>query len=819
MRTWIHKLFRLFWGTYLLLTSIYCLLAFLPYTYIALIKAPPYDWMPWFAHHQALLYFVALGGVALAEWPRKKSVEFFVLFGGLGLAGVGLLVHPFLPGLKNDSAAYVGSLVALLPVVVVAITDLIGSWPTDREESRRVQFGYFGAVVIAVSIGLVYMIGGAVHNYADSRSLGSGLNSAGFEIATWSLISQVLVAIAVISVLNLIWMASSKTRHPISWRLFAVGSLTFGGLWWALFGFLNDAMSFDGVAAHVYAASLALSLTLLLGSVILPLRQHPEEVNRVALWLAMLLLSGLAIALPMLIGGGDWNGVLQHSFTLLFWIGFSVCVYQLWPKRANYSLPTILGVLLISGFAYKGLQATEIFWARPVGSTDDEIARALDIYGERNVSFQMAHHLLGNTRHEACGNLCRILREYTNIRDAEAKADLNLVDPLVRSEGSHPNIFIFVIDSVRADYLGVYNPQVDFTPNLDAFARDSITVHNVYTQYAGTTLSEPAIWAGSMLLHAHYMQPFSKVNGLEKLANTDGYQMMMSYDTVLSQILSPADNIIKLDTDKPLWNRFEVCSTIQQTESALDGRADKSKPVLFYAQPMNVHQFAVNNMPRLTSATWRMREGFNNRIAYELHEVDECLGSFFSYLKDRHLYDDSIIIVTSDHGDATGELGRYSHSMSIYPEVMRVPLIVHLPAWLRKSVIYDDTYLSALTDITPSLYYLLGHRPVRSGPFFGHPLFVATKEELNRRDQLFLASDERAVYGLLTENGRFLYATYDSPAQSFLFDLVKDPQALHNILTDSTKQQFDQQVIENLQALGDFYGYKPGVGSLLAAAH
>lgn len=819
MRTWIHTLLKLLWGTYLLLTSIYCLLAFLPYTYIALIKAPPYDWMPWFAHHLALLYFVALGGVAVAEWQRKKSVGFLVLFGGLGLVGLGLLVRPFLPELKNDSAAYVWSLVALLPIVLVAIRDLIANWPGDKQAADRTQFAYSSAVAIAISIGFVYMIGTAVHNYADTRSPGSGLSVARVELIAWSLISQTLVAIAAVSVLNLVWMASNKTRHATTFRLVILGLFTCGGLWWALFGFLNDAMSFDGAAAHFYAASLALSLTLLLGSVILPLREPRAEANRAVLWIVVVLLSGLAIVLPTLIGGGDWNGVLQHSFTLLFWIGFSVCVYRLWPRRASYSLPTIIGVLLISGFAYKGLQATEIFWARPVGSTDDEIARALDIYGERNVSFQMAHHLLSNTRHESCGNLCRILREYTNIRDAEAKADINLVDPLVRSDGPRPNVFIFVIDSVRADYLGAYNPQVDFTPNLNAFARDSIAVHNVYTQYAGTTLSEPAIWAGSMLLHAHYLQPFSKVNGLEKLATTDGYQMIVSYDTVLSQILSPTDNIIKLDTEKPLWNRFEVCSTIQQTERVLDERVDKSKPVLFYTQPMNVHQFAVNNMPRLTSANWRMRDGFNNRIAYELHEVDECLGSFFTSLKDRGLYDDSIIIVTSDHGDATGELGRYSHSMSIYPEVMRVPLIVHLPLEVRQNVIYDDTHLSSLTDITPSLYYLLGHRPVRSGPFFGHPLFVATKEELTPRSQLFLASDERAVYGLLTENGRFLYATYDSPAQSVLFDLSQDPQALHNILTDSGKQRFDEQVIENLQALGDFYGYKPGVGSLLAADH
>ena len=102
----------------------------------------------------------------------------------------------------------------------------------------------------------------------------------------------------------------------------------------------------------------------------------------------------------------------------------------------------------------------------------------------------------------------------------------------------------------------------------------------------------------------------------------------------------------------------------------------------------------------------------NARITYEVHWVDARLGEFFNYLKQRGVYDNSIIVVTSDHGDATGEFGRSSHSTSIWPEIMHVPLIIHLPAKMREHLVYDDTRLSTLTDITPTLYYLLGHRPV-----------------------------------------------------------------------------------------------------------
>src|SRR6201988_4814412 len=112
----------------------------------------------------------------------------------------------------------------------------------------------------------------------------------------------------------------------------------------------------------------------------------------------------------------------------------------------------------------------------------------------------------------------------------------------------------------------------------------------------------------------------------------------------------------------------------------------------------------------------------NSRITYEVHWVDSCLGGFFGYLKQHGLYDDSVIIIASDHGDATGEFGRISHSTSIWPEIMRVPLIIHLPVKLREHLVHDDGRLSTLTDIAPTLYYLLGHRPIRQNPLYGRPL-------------------------------------------------------------------------------------------------
>lgn len=844
MKFWMNTLLRLVSGTYFVLTSLYCLLAFLPYTYTAFIKAPPYPWMPWFSHHQAGLYWVAAaagviaanGASRRADWGSKRQS---LLAGVFLLVGVGiyLSVRPFLPALQSNRTAYWWSLASLLPVVGLslwrpnALAKPDPAAPTDPMPNRL--FGYSGGLQIALVVSVIYTIGARMRVYSDSHAL--GLHAQDFELALWSLVSHFVVAVAVLSTLNVIFLVAEKTREPGATRRGLLGAVIVAGLAFVLARFLDTAMSFDGWGAYVYASAFALALTLWGFSLVAPfLARHgaPDGTldrkttlsrgQATATWIAVVLLAGLALGSRSMIGGEDWNGFVASVWALIFWIAMSLCLYRLRPVRANYSATVIAGIILVGGFAYKGLQATEIFWGKPLGSTDDEISLKFEEYGTQDASFLLAHHVLGNSRVQACGDLCRILREHTNIRNTHISQGIRLVDNLAPATGEQPNIFIFVIDSMRPDYLGAYNPQnVHYTPNLDALARDSVVLNKVYTNYAGTSMSEPAIWAGGLLLHTHFPQPFDAVNSLRTLGHTDRYQLVASYDTVLRQMFSPSDDLTKLDGNTELWNHYEACSTVEQLESNLDARQDKSKPVLFYAQPMNVHQFARNDVPSPTSQHWQAPDGMSVRITYEVNWVDTCLGGFFAYLKHHGLYDSSIIVVTSDHGDATGEFGRNSHSTSIWPEIMRVPLIIHLPPKMREHLVYDDTRLSTLTDIAPTLYYLLGHRPIVQNPLYGRPLFAETRQELDRypRHDLLLASDVRAVYGILTADGRYLYTTYDSPAQSYLFDLTADPNAEHSILTPPLKQRYDEEIIEHLHLIGDYYGYKPGVGSLVASVH
>lgn len=69
------------------------------------------------------------------------------------------------------------------------------------------------------------------------------------------------------------------------------------------------------------------------------------------------------------------------------------------------------------------------------------------------------------------------------------------------------------------------------------------------------------------------------------------------------------------------------------------------------------------------------------RKAYldEVHFVTTQLLTFFEVLKRRELFDNSLIVVTSDHGQLLGEHGKFNHGTFLYDELLRVPLLIKYP--------------------------------------------------------------------------------------------------------------------------------------------
>ena len=94
-------------------------------------------------------------------------------------------------------------------------------------------------------------------------------------------------------------------------------------------------------------------------------------------------------------------------------------------------------------------------------------------------------------------------------------------------------------------------------------------------------------------------------------------------------------------------------------------------------------------------------EPFRSRYASpydgEIASADAIVGGFLDHLRALGLYDRALVILTSDHGEGLGDHGEDQHSILLYGEALRVPLLVKLPGQRRGAARRSRSRLSSRT--------------------------------------------------------------------------------------------------------------------------
>jgi arylsulfatase A-like enzyme len=326
-----------------------------------------------------------------------------------------------------------------------------------------------------------------------------------------------------------------------------------------------------------------------------------------------------------------------------------------------------------------------------------------------------------------------------------------------------------------------------------------------FTRYGATGLSEPSIWVGGLLVHKQYVMPFAPMNALHKLVAADGYQRFISRDSILRTLMPTDDMDVELDAGVQNMD-YDLCRSLTELRTKVRGRSHTDRPMFAYTQPQNIHISRITR-ERASVPAGAAYPGFYPPYAARIQRMDGCFGEFVQFLRDEGLYDDSVIVLTSDHGDSLGEGGRWGHAYTIFPEVIRIPLVVHLPRVLQESMTCDTDAVASLVDITPSLYYLLGHRPVVSGSIFGRPLCTETLSErtATRRDWYMVVSSYGPVYGILRGNGRSLYIADGVNYTDYYYDLMEDPAGSRNRVTPAVRREYQDLIREGIDDVNRFY--------------
>jgi len=188
----------------------------------------------------------------------------------------------------------------------------------------------------------------------------------------------------------------------------------------------------------------------------------------------------------------------------------------------------------------------------------------------------------------------------------------------------------------------------------------------------------------------------------------------------------------------------------------------------------------VNSGRRLSTESERAHliSQYDGGIAY----LDSEVGKLLDYLKQTGIYDKSLIIVTSDHGEAFGERGLLEHGVSVYQDQVWVPLIVKYPNRRQKRVI---EYPVSLVDVMPTVLDVVGV-PIPAGV-----QGVSLRAESPQPRRVFAESFAYAEYMKLYPRFRRVErATYAGPRKLVIstagkrefYDLQTDPGERRNIL-------------------------------------
>ena len=405
------------------------------------------------------------------------------------------------------------------------------------------------------------------------------------------------------------------------------------------------------------------------------------------------------------------------------------------------------------------------------------------------------------------------------------------------------NVLLISIDTCRADHLGCYGYPLDTTPNIDAIAGEGVVFEHAISPLPYTLPAHCTMLTGTI-------PPYHRV-----FDNTD--YKLSDGDVTLAELLQEKGYLTAgfvssfiLDSRFGLGQGFDFYdddfkeashtmdinqqsggeTTHDVIEWLCTHKDEKNFVFLHYYDPHFTYEppepFAskFRNVPPPEHVTTRFEQVLFDGYAGEIAYTDHCIGQVVDKLRQLGLYDSTMIIITSDHGEMLGQHGEGFHGYFIYQPAIRVPLIFKLP---RLSKHRRITSTVGLVDIVPTVCSLLGidlSTPVQGqdlSPCFHSDWLPPSDRHLFCQSLEPTKYNANSLLGVVTDRYKYIKTT-----RSELYDLDDDPDELNNIAVEQAdrsqtmekklrqimqettrgkedgKEHLDKQTRERLESLG-----------------
>lgn len=323
-----------------------------------------------------------------------------------------------------------------------------------------------------------------------------------------------------------------------------------------------------------------------------------------------------------------------------------------------------------------------------------------------------------------------------------------------------PNIIVICVDSLRADHLGCYGYHRNTSPNIDSLARDGSLFRQTFANSSFTRESVSVIHTGllpsvsgstglrafpakTLKVMSEYFREAGYQTGFftasQILANPGyyrGYSAVFAFEKSNKQnssaLSSQVNEFIEKNQDRPFMMYVHYFDPHNPYTPSLE-YYKRFSPVVF-ADPIDLKQEM-----RTECKNW-VRNGFGPgeshyedmllRYDAEIADTDHAIGQVLDKLKALNLQDNTIIVLTADHGEEFLEHRYLVHAWTLFRESIHIPLIIRGESQLSGRSFSERV---SSVDILPTLLSLarIPYDPtnlngeslfnLRSGKFFFKP--------------------------------------------------------------------------------------------------
>lgn len=297
-----------------------------------------------------------------------------------------------------------------------------------------------------------------------------------------------------------------------------------------------------------------------------------------------------------------------------------------------------------------------------------------------------------------------------------------------------PNVMLITLDAFRADHFPTLGYPLNITPNLDRMAKDSVVFENAIAPSSWSVPSHASLFTGKYPFHHNAVKRHQRLDDKETTLaeilrkrgyNTAGFGggVYLKARYGFSQGFMTYRDRVDFFDDAHAYTRFSIRTlavlfapainkipgadtelTSEEINKDLFEWLDKNKGEPFfvfvaYEDPHSPYTLGKEFREKFTNNTVdyreiqrvldRARNGgevsdefvdlLNQLYDNEIYYLDRNLGSLFEKMDELEIEDNTILVILADHGEEFYDHGGFGHALTLYEEVIHVPLVIYYP--------------------------------------------------------------------------------------------------------------------------------------------